>query len=229
MSMQRFFDVLFSGLALLVLAPLLMPIVIFLKMTGEGEVFYLQERIGKDGNVFKLFKFATMLKNSPSISTGTITVKNDPRILPAGKFLRKSKINELPQLLNIFLGDMSIIGPRPLTLQTFSSYPPQIQELIKQVPPGLSGIGSIIFRGEEELLADESNSVDFYEKKIAPYKGLLEKWYVENVSLKTYFAAIFVTAWVVIFPRSTLVWIIFPRLPVPPTDLRIVLNCPAGE
>jgi lipopolysaccharide/colanic/teichoic acid biosynthesis glycosyltransferase len=121
---------------------------------------------------------------------------------------------------------MSIIGPRPLTLQTFGSYPPQIQELIKQVSPGLSGIGSIIFRREEELLAGHSNSVDFYNKVVAPYKGLLEKWYVENLNLKTYFAAIFITAWVVIFPRSTLVWITFPRLPLPPIALKTLLNYP---
>ena len=107
--MQRFFDIFFSGLALLVLSPLLIPIFIFLKLTGEGEVFYLQDRVGRDGNNFKLYKFATMLKNSPNMSTGTVTVKNDPRILPAGKFLRNTKINELPQLLNIFFGESILI------------------------------------------------------------------------------------------------------------------------
>ena len=101
--MQRFFDIVFSSLALLVLSPLLIPIVILLRLTGEGEVFFLQERIGKGGYTFKLFKFATMLKDSPNIGTGTVTMRNDPRVLPAGKFLRKTKINELPQLLNIFL------------------------------------------------------------------------------------------------------------------------------
>ena len=101
--MDRFFDVLFSGMALLLLSPFLVPIVIILKLTGEGEVFFLQERIGKGGEEFKLFKFATMLKNSPNIGTGTVTMRGDPRVLPVGKFLRKTKINELPQLLNIFL------------------------------------------------------------------------------------------------------------------------------
>ena len=99
-----------------------------LKFTGEGEIFFLQQRIGKNGEIFRLFKFATMLKDSPIKGTGTITVRNDPRILPVGNFLRKSKINELPQLLNILLGDMSIIGPRPLTKQTFQSYPISIQK-----------------------------------------------------------------------------------------------------
>jgi lipopolysaccharide/colanic/teichoic acid biosynthesis glycosyltransferase len=222
--MQRLLDIFFSGFAILVLSPFLILIAIFLRMTGEGEVFYLQERIGRKGKLFKLYKFATMLKNSPNMSTGTVTVKNDPRVLPAGKFLRKSKINELPQLLNIFFGDMSIIGPRPLTIQTFNSYSIDIQAAINQVRPGLSGIGSIVFRGEEDILSGEDGSVDFYNKVIAPYKGLLEVWYVNNQNLKTYFTAIFITAWVLIFPKSTLVWRVFSGLPIPPVKLRIALN-----
>jgi len=107
--MQRFFDIFFSSLALLILLPLLIPIAIILKFTGEGEVFYIQQRMGKGGSMFGLLKFATMLKDSPNIGTGTITVKNDPRVLPIGSFLRKTKINELPQLINILRGDMSII------------------------------------------------------------------------------------------------------------------------
>ena len=120
--MDRFFDILFSGVALLLLSPLTVPVVITLRLTGEGNIFFLQERIGKGGKNFKLFKFVTMLKNSPNIGTGTVTMRGDPRVLPVGTFLRKTKINELPQLLNIFFGDMSVIGPRPLTTQTFGAY-----------------------------------------------------------------------------------------------------------
>jgi len=165
-----------------------------------------------------------MLKNSPNLTTGTITLKNDPRVLPVGRFLRKSKINELPQLLNIFLGDMSMIGPRPLSRQTFYAYSLQVQNLIEQLRPGLSGIGSIVFRHEEELLVDQSKSVDFYNDVIAPYKGLLEKWYFEHQSLKTYFLAILTTAWTVFFPKSRLVWHIFPGLPIPPDQLKVPLG-----
>jgi len=110
--MQRFLDIVLSGLALLVLSPLLVPIAIVLKLTGEGEIFYVQKRIGLGGKPFGLLKFATMLKNSPNLGTGTVTVKGDPRVLPVGRFLRKTKLNELPQLINILRGDMSIIGPR---------------------------------------------------------------------------------------------------------------------
>lgn len=193
-------------------------------MTGEGEIFYLQERIGKDGRKFRLYKFATMLKNSPSLGTGTVTVKNDPRILPAGKFLRKTKINELPQLLNILFGDMSVIGPRPLTKQTFGAYSVNTQGIIGQVRPGLSGIGSIIFRGEEEILAGANSSLDFYKETIAPYKGELEIWFVKNYSLLNYFKAIIVTMAVVLFPNSRVAWKTFKGLPVPPDKLKNVLN-----
>ena len=101
--MERFFDIILSGLALLVLSPIFIIVIFILKLTGEGEIFFLQERIGKDGKLFKLYKFATMLKDSPNIGTGTITTKEDPRVLPVGKFLRKTKINELPQLSIFFL------------------------------------------------------------------------------------------------------------------------------
>ena len=142
--MERFFDLVFSSLALVILSPLLFPIIVILRLSGEGEIFFLQDRVGKNGKVFKLFKFATMLKDSPNIGSGTLTIKNDPRILPVGKLLRKTKINELPQLLNIFFGDMSLIGPRPLAIQNFNSYSKEIQNTITLVRPGLSGIGSII-------------------------------------------------------------------------------------
>lgn len=224
--MQRFFDVFLSGLALLFLAPLLVPIAILLKLTGEGEVFFLQERIGKNGEKFKLYKFATMLKNSPALGTGTVTVKNDPRILPAGRFLRKTKINELPQLLNIFFGDMSLIGPRPLTVQTFSAYAPDVQEIIGRVKPGLSGVGSIVFRGEEDILADNKDQLGFYKNTIAPYKGELEKWYVFNRSLTNYFKAIVLTVVVVLIPNSSFAWKVFKGLPVPPDELKVLLNFP---
>ena len=222
--MERFFDIFFSGLALMVLLPLLLPIVLILKFSGEGEIFFLQERIGKGGEVFKLFKFATMLKDSPNIGTGTVTMKGDPRVLPFGKFLRKTKINELPQLLNIFFGDMSVIGPRPLTAQTFGSYTFETQETVKKVRPGLSGVGSIIFRSEEEIMHGASASVDFYDNIIAPYKGSLEEWFVSNKGLYVYFLAIFITAWAVVFPSTKIAWKMFRGLPEPPAKLKQALN-----
>ena len=222
--MDRFFDVLFALILLLLLSPFLVPLVIMLKFTGEGKVFFLQERIGKGGEIFKLFKFATMLKESPNIGTGTVTIRDDPRILPIGKFLRKTKINELPQLMNILLGDMSFIGPRPLTPQMFKAYSESIQHAIKFVRPGLSGVGSIIFRGEEDIMHGATASVDFYVNVIAPYKGTLEQWFVSKKSLYIYFVAIFVTAWVVLIPNTKIAWRVFKDLPEPPTELKQALN-----
>lgn len=218
--MQRFFDIVFAGIALLVLSPLLLPVIALLRLTGEGEVFFVQQRVGKDGKKFGLLKFATMLKDSPNIGTGTVTVQDDPRVLPIGRILRKTKINELPQLLNILKGDMSVVGPRPQAQRCFNAFKTDIQETIIRVRPGLSGVGSIVFRNEESLLHGVSNQIEFYDDVIAPYKGELEKWYIANQSLKNYFLVIAATAWVVVFPDSTIVWKVFSGLPPPPEALK---------
>ena len=217
--MQRFFDIFFSGLALIVLSPLLVPIALFLRFSGEGEVFFAQQRVGLNGKKFNLLKFATMLKDSPNIGTGTVTVKNDPRILPLGRLLRKSKINELQQLLNILIGDMSVVGPRPQAPRCFEAFTADVQSQIVKVRPGLSGIGSIIFRDEESLLHGANDPVIFYDTVIAPYKGELEKWYIDNQSLTNYFLIIFVTVWAVLSPGSRIIWRVFPSLPKPPKEL----------
>ena len=149
--MQRFIDILLSSIALLLLLPLLAPVCVILRLTGEGEVFYFQERIGMNGNAFKIVKFATMLKNSPNIGAGTVTLKNDDRVLPVGKFLRKTKVNELPQLINILVGHMSLIGPRPLTLQTFLAYSKSTQNIIKQVRPGYQVSAPLFFEMKSKL------------------------------------------------------------------------------
>ena len=224
--MERFFDIIFSITAIIILSPLLLPIIIILRLTGEGEIFFLQERIGINGKSFKLYKFATMLKDSPNIGTRTVTIKGDPRVLPVGKFLRKTKINELPQLLNILFGHMSVVGPRPLTHETFTSYNETIQDLVKQVRPGLSGIGSIIFRDEEEIMSGETASIDFYNNVIAPYKGSVEKWFIANKGIYLYFLIIIVTVWVVLYPRTKILWKIFRDLPEPPDNLKELLNYP---
>jgi lipopolysaccharide/colanic/teichoic acid biosynthesis glycosyltransferase len=222
--MQRIFDLFCSVLAIFVLLPILIPVTLILRFTGEREIFFLQERIGKNGISFKLYKFATMLKNSPNINTGTLTIKNDPRILPFGRLLRKSKINELPQLLNILFGDMSLVGPRPLTNQSFNAYDPSIQNIIMKVKPGLSGVGSIIFRNEEEILNSDEDPLLFYSEVIAPYKGQLECWFVDNNNLKTYFLVIAVTIYIIFFPGSDIAWKVFNGVPKPPKKLILSLN-----
>ena len=213
--MIRVFDIFFSAIALLILSPIFLLIIPILKLTGEGEVFYSQKRIGKNLKTFNIIKFATMKKDSPNMDGGTITVENDPRILPLGHFLRTYKINELPQIINIFLGEMSFIGPRPCTPETLAFYEQKSKEIIFSKSPGLSGIGSIIFRNEEELLFGEEDREAFYSKHIAPYKQKLEEWFAENASLKMYFLLIFLTIYVVLNKKTKIQYKIFKTLPKP--------------
>jgi len=218
--MQRCFDILFSGIALIILSPLMLPLMFILRVTGEGEVFFLQSRVGRRGQLFELYKFATMLKDSPNMGTGTVTVHNDPRILPLGRFLRSTKINELPQLINIFKGDMSVIGPRPQTQRCFDAFPELAQQAIVRVRPGLSGVGSIVFRNEEKMMHANNDPDKFYDEVLMPYKGSLEVWYVEHKSLLNYFLFIGITVLTVLVPINNLTFKLFPSMPSVPDALK---------
>ena len=205
--MPRIIDVLLSVLALLVLLPLFIPIVAILLLTGEHKVFYSQTRVGYKNQDFKILKFVTMLSNSANMGSGSLTLKNDPRVLPVGSFLRKTKINELPQILNIIIGDLSIVGPRPQMQVDFDKYSAEVQRKIYNVRPGLTGIGSIVFRDEESLISaasEKENPHDFYKRVIAPYKGELEMWYQAKRSLILDFQLIFITAWAIVVPETRL-------------------------
>ena len=220
--LKRLLDMALSLLALIVLLPLFIPIVIALRLTAEGEVFYFQTRIGYQNRKFKIWKFATMLKNSPNMLTGSLTLRDDPRVTPVGKFLRMTKINELPQVVNVLLGDMSIVGPRPQVNEDFLAYSPDVQKEIYNVKPGITGIGSIVFRDEEKLLSvTQLPPKEFYKSFIAPYKGKLELWYQNHASLSTDLLIIFLTAWQIFFPHSDLVFRVFKDLPQRPYSLTI--------
>ena len=203
--------------------PLFAPIVLVLRFTGEREIFYRQVRVGRHGTHFALLKFATMLKNSPSIGAGEITIKNDSRVLPFGRFLRKTKINELPQLFNILTGHISVVGPRPMVPNTFLKYSSEAQSELKKVRPGLTGIGSIIFRDEEKFLEGKADPRKFYDDHIIPYKNKLELWYVKNNSITTYFKIIFVTAWVIIFDKSNIYERLFLQAPKTSRIFKVVI------
>ena len=211
---KRTFDILISFVALILLIPIFIPIIIILRFSGEGEIFYFQKRVGLDKKTIKIFKFATMLKNSEQMGTGIYTAKNDPRILPFGNLLRKTKINELPQIINILNGDISLVGPRPLIRKTFELYKEQDQKIIYSMKPGLTGVGSIVFRNEEEILNNAKMELEkFYENHITPYKAELELWYEKNRSFLCDLKIIFLTAWVIFFKDSNLPWTLFKDLP----------------
>jgi lipopolysaccharide/colanic/teichoic acid biosynthesis glycosyltransferase len=216
MSLKRLCDIILSACALLVLSPLMVPIMVILRFTGEHYVFYGQPRVGRNGKLFMLLKFATMLKDSPNMGTGDITVLNDPRVLPVGRILRKTKINELPQLINVLKGDMSLIGPRPVTPKHFAYYGGTVKATIGRVRPGLSGVGSVVFRDEETMIAQSGlMPEELYQGGIAPCKGALEVWYVEHQSLALDLLLIGLTLWVVLSPGSTCYRWLLKGLPEP--------------
>lgn len=212
---KRSLDFLVSFIVILLLLPFLVPIAIVLKFTAEGEIFYLQHRMGFNNQKFKIFKFATMLKDSLNLGTGSITLKGDFRVTRIGKYLRSTKINELPQLYNILKGDISIVGPRPVLEQDWLLYPDNIRVNIYNVKPGLTGIGSIVFRDEESIVSnvkDEDPHV-YFKRVIAPFKGELEMWYQKHRSFSLDFKLIFMTAWVILVPSSKLYEKWFKDLP----------------
>ena len=218
--LKRLMDLVIAGVTFLLFLPLFIPIVILLKLTDEGEVFYFQKRIGLKNKYFDIWKFATMLKNSPNMGTGSITLRNDPRVTKVGKFLRKTKLNEFPQIINVLKGDMSIVGPRPLVDRTFTAYSEDIQKRVYNSKPGITGIGSIIFRDEESIISNSNvDPHEFYEKQIAPYKGALEMWYQENKSLWVDIKLVFLTAWVIVFSKSQLPHKLLKNLPLKPENL----------
>ena len=212
--LKRIIDIILSSIGIMLLSPILILIILILKFTGEGEIFYLQERVGYKKKIFMIYKFATMVKDSPNIGSGDVTLRNDPRVTKIGKFLRESKLNELPQLFNIFMGDISIIGPRPLMRAGFNRYSLSFQNSVYNVKPGLTGIGSIVFRDEERILTEsELTPHECYKEIILPYKGELEIWYQTNCSLFLDLQLIFMTAWVIFIPTSKLYEKWFKDLP----------------
>ena len=210
---KRIIDILIATIALIILSPVFIISIIILLLTGEHEVFYFQKRIGYKNRAFNIWKFASMVKNSPNIGTGEITLRNDPRVTKFGRILRKSKVNELPQIINVFMGHMSIVGPRPLMEVSFKLYPDEVQQKIYNCKPGMTGIGSIIFRDEEKLVSDAGDPQAMY-RNIYLYKGTVELWYQKKASLYTDFKIIFLTAWSILFPQNQLINKIFKDLPV---------------
>jgi lipopolysaccharide/colanic/teichoic acid biosynthesis glycosyltransferase len=211
---KRFFDILFSLVALIILLPLFIPIIILLLLTGEHEVFFRQDRVGYKNKIFRIWKFSTMLKNSPNMGSGDVTIRKDPRVTKVGRFLRISKINELPQVINILTGDMSFVGPRPLMKVGFERYTDEMKEKVYRVKPGLTGIGSIVFRDEELIITKSSLPPhECYRQVILPYKGAVEVWYQQHFSFYTDFMILFLTAWCIVFHQSNLVHKVFPSLP----------------
>ena len=217
---KRCIDLVIGIAAFIFFLPFFIPIILILRFTGEGVVFFLQERIGYKNRPFKLWKFATMLKSSPA--SGTVTAKNDSRILPFGRFLRWTKLNEMAQIFNVIKGDMSIVGPRPLTKECFDCYPDNLKPLIYRSKPGLTGIGSVVFRKEEDITAKSGKPLmQSYREDIMPVKGRMEAWYLENRSILVDIKIIILTALAIPFPGNRWYEKWFDNLP----DLAFDFDC----
>jgi len=225
LKIKRMLDLCLSTFGLLILSPLFIVIIMVLKLTGEREVFYLQERMGLNNKPFYIYKFATMLKDSANIGNKALTVRNDPRITKVGVILRMTKINELPQIINVLKGDMALIGPRPIMEKSFGNYTLNVQKIIYKNRPGITGIGSLIFRDEEILVTKYKelgkNPSQYYKDYIYPYKGALEEWYFYNCSLSVDLKILFLTFWSLVNKDSQLVFKSLKGLPAKPETLTV--------
>ncbi|MDB3936570.1 sugar transferase [bacterium] len=205
-TMIRFFDITFSLVVLVLLSPIIISIAVWNLITGENNVFYFQKRVGRNGQVFSIIKFATMLKDSPNMGARGFTETNDPRLLPLGGFLRKTKLNELPQLINVLKGEMSLVGFRPLTLESYSTAIKLASENTYDTKPGITSPASIYFRNEETLLAqiDSTLRQKYYDEIILRKKVILDDWWKTNKSTFNYFAVLTLTAFCLLFPNRPL-------------------------
>ena len=219
---KRILDILIAIVALIILSPIFIVAIIVLALTGEHEVFYPQKRVGYKQKEFKMWKFATMVKDSEKIGNKDMTLRNDPRVTQVGRILRKTKINELPQIFNVITGEMSIVGPRPLLRVSFEMYRPEHKDKVYNSKPGITGMGPLLMRDEEKIVSDAADNGhdprDFYKNHIYPYKGKVEMWYQEHKSIKTDLLIIFLTAWVIVFPNSLLPYKIFKTVPSRPIE-----------
>ena len=189
--MIRILDVFFSILGLLLLSPILLIISLIIQLESKGGIFYLQERIGKNGIPFKLFKFRSMAVGSDS--KGLLTVgMNDARITKSGQLIRRYKIDELAQLINVLKGEMSLVGPRPEVKKYVDLYT-ETQRKVLSVKPGITDLASIEFSNENELLEKQSNPEEYYIREIMPKKIELNMLYIENPNLINYFKLILKT------------------------------------
>jgi len=197
---KRAFDLLASGLGILLLSPLLGVIAVLVRLDSQGPVLFRQERVGKSGRPFQILKFRTMRVDAERVG-GQLTVRNDPRITGIGRFLRKAKLDELPQLMNVFRGDMSLVGPRPEVPRYVAMYTPE-QRRVLEVPPGITDLASIEFRDENEFLQDHDDPETFYVTQIMPKKLELNLLYLSRRSFVFDLFIIFRTLWRVLLPRQ---------------------------
>jgi lipopolysaccharide/colanic/teichoic acid biosynthesis glycosyltransferase len=180
LMIKRIFDFIISVFGIIFFLPLLLVVALIVKGTSKGSVFFKQERVGLDGHVFNLLKFRTMVINADKLGN-CVTVKDDPRITTVGRFLRRLKLDELPQLINVLKGDMTFVGPRP----DVPGYADKLQgedRIILNVRPGITGPATLKYRNEEEMLVKQENPDKYNAEVIYPDKVRLNRMYAQNNS-----------------------------------------------
>jgi diguanylate cyclase (GGDEF)-like protein len=197
--LRRLIDIFSSFFGLIILSPIFLLVSIAIKRSSPGPIFYWGPRMGKNGKIFRILKFRTMYERKESYQGPKVTAENDPRVTPLGRILRQTKINELPQLWNVLVGDMSLVGPRPEDPDIVANWPEETRKELLSVRPGITSPASVVYRNEEELL-QSSHLMETYLWDIIPSKLRLDQLYVRNRSILTDFDVIFWT-FIVLLPR----------------------------
>jgi exopolysaccharide biosynthesis polyprenyl glycosylphosphotransferase len=223
-TIKRAFDLVIATLGLLLVWPIMLLVAVAIKLDSPGPVFFKQPRVGENARVFTMIKFRSMVVDAEqrqaevmkTTDNGVVMHKtaNDPRITRVGHFIRRTSLDEIPQLFNVLKGDMSIVGPRPLMPVSFNLYRDAVKARIYDSKPGMTGIGSIIFRDEERIISLSDDPKKMYAQIVYPYKEKLEMWYLQKASMLTDFKIIFLTAWSIIFPKNQMAHKLFKDLPV---------------
>ena len=195
--LKRFFDLVFSAVGLLALSPFFLVIALLIKIDSAGPIFFRQVRVGRYLFPFKIHKFRTMVVNASDLGP-SVTTEGDPRVTTVGKILRKYKLDELPQLIDVFLGDMSLVGPRPEVPKYVDAYSDADKIIIFSVKPGITDKASIEFRNENELIANSSDVDSVYLEKILPSKLVYYREYIETHSIWLDIKIILKTIWLIL-------------------------------
>ena len=193
-AVKRLFDIAISLLLLAVFMPIILMTALAVRLTSAGPLFYMQPRVGLNGQIFHIVKFRTMIVGADKAGP-SVTSVDDVRITSIGRFMRKSKLDELPQLFNVLRGDMSLVGPRPQVPAFVEHFEANLRQEVLSVPPGVTGITALCFRNEESMLANIKDREKYYIDRILPAKLEIDAWYVRNSGVLTDLFLLWSTAW----------------------------------
>ena len=205
---KRFCDIIFALMGLLVTSPIVLTVIVLKKLAGEQEIFYIKGRVGKGERLFPFIKLSSMTPAKKGEKTSSLTLSNDSRITPLGHFIRKTKIDEFPQFVNIIRGELSFVGPRPMMPKIYKDYSKGVKAELSKIRPGVTGLATVVFRNEAQLLAESEFKceIEFHKKVISPIKGRLELLYINKQGFVLDFTILLLTFWQLFNPQSLLAY-----------------------